>query len=251
MVVLPRLQEFIEGMLDLVLVSPCRLCGRSAPAIICSDCERQLHDCRSSNPAQAWTGSLPVFTWGTYDTLLKRAIAALKYQNQPRLAQPLGQWLGQAWQENPISRIAPHLVVVPIPLHSDRQSQRGFNQAELIAKAFCQMTGLPLWPQGLVRTRATQAQYTLSPEDREQNLSAAFQVGSQYRQRPQRAVLLLDDIYTTGSTARAAAQALRRKGIRVYGLVAVAQPKYTQATDRVPSPSWRARKSGDQKSERG
>lgn len=109
-------------------------------------------------------------------------------------------------------------------MHADKQRQRGFNQAELLARSFCQVTGLPLLAQGLVRNRTTEAQFHLSRSDREQNLANAFQIGKDLLHRPPGcSVLLLDDIYTTGATARAAAQALHQRQISVYGMVAVAK----------------------------
>ncbi len=162
-----------------------------------------------------------MFAWGEYGGSLKRAIAALKYQNRPQLGRSFGYWLGQAWLAAQPGKTSIPLVVVPIPLHASKQNQRGYNQAELIGRYFCQITRLPLASQGLQRTRATTAQFGLSSQEREQNLTAAFQVG--HGLLASRSILLVDDIYTTGATARAAMQAFHRAGFRVYGLVAVAQ----------------------------
>jgi len=99
----------------------------------------------------------------------------------------------------------------------------GFNQAELLARSFCQMTGLKLRSQGLERTRYTIRQFELSGKEREQNLAGAFQLGSDFRhRRPMRPVLILDDIYTTGATVGSATQTLRQEGIEVCGVIAIA-----------------------------
>jgi len=164
---------------------------------------------------------LPVFSWGSYGGALKRAIAALKYDNQPQLARPLGQWLAQAWRSSLRSHLP--LMVVPIPLHQERQKQRGYNQAALLAHSFCQLTRLPLRCYGLERVEKTQAQFGLSIAEREQNLAQAFNLGKDFlRQHPAHPVLLLDDIYTTGATARSAATVLQHSGIPVYGIVTLA-----------------------------
>lgn len=156
-----------------------------------------------------------------YGGILKRAIAALKYENQPQIARPLGQWLAQAWLN---SQFASKLIVVPIPLHADKLKQRGYNQAALLAESFCDITGLQLQKMGLERIRATEAQFGLSALGREKNLAMAFKLGSGFRREiPAKPILLLDDIYTTGATARSAVQTLRHAGIQVYGLAAIAQ----------------------------
>jgi ComF family protein len=115
------------------------------------------------------------------------------------------------------------LVVVPIPLHPSRLQQRGFNQADLLAQGFCRQTRLPL-RQGLLRVQATQAQHRLSRSDRHNNLVAAFAVAPDQLDSLRRStVWLLDDIFTTGATASAAAHTLGHNGIAVGGVCTVAR----------------------------
>lgn len=221
-----KLNQLFGSLLNVILETPCPLCQRSSARVFCSDCDRQLLDCRWAEPDRDWSGSLPVFAWGAYQHALKRAIAVLKYDNQPQLAPPLGFWLAEAWLNSPVSRTTTKLVVVPIPLHPTKQAQRGYNQAELLAQAFCQVAKLPMQRHGLSRQRATAAQFGLAAPAREQNLADAFAVGQAFRRRPPtQSILLLDDIYTTGATARSAARTLRRSGIRVEGIVTLAQAK--------------------------
>lgn len=212
----------LSGLLALVLKSNCPLCGRSANTDLCQGCLQQVQHCRLSQPAAAWQEPLPVFAWGEYGGALKQSIAALKYRNHPQLARPLGHWLAQAWLDSPLAATR-SLVVVPIPMHPLKQQQRGFNQAELLAAAFCQRTGLP-WRRGLARSQATAALFGLSPAAREQTLAGAFELGSDFLYRhPAQSVLLLDDIFTTGATVRAAVQTLRQHQIAVHGVVALAK----------------------------
>ncbi len=214
--------QTLKSCLNLLLYSTCPLCGRSAAQDFCPSCQQQIQRCQLADPAQFWQGQPPVFSWGLYEGALKRAITALKYDNQRQLARPLGQWLAQAWLASKLSSTT-KLTVVPIPLHQMKQEQRGYNQAALLAQGFCDFTGLPLRCEGLKRVRRTQAQFGLSISEREQNLVQAFCLGSDFLQNNSpHPILLLDDIYTTGATARAATQTLQQSGIEVYGLVAVA-----------------------------
>ena len=123
-------RQLLEELLQLGISSCCPLCQRSAATVFCTDCRRQLHRCQLNNSATK-IERLPVFAWGRYEGTLKRAIAHLKYQKCPQIAEPLGTWLGQAWLQH--HTIAGNRVVVPIPLAGDRQQQRGYNQATLIA----------------------------------------------------------------------------------------------------------------------
>ncbi|WP_228060593.1 MULTISPECIES: ComF family protein [unclassified Coleofasciculus] len=185
-----------------------------------------MQRCQLSNPSEFWHEELPVFVWGNYGGVLKRAIAALKYDNKPQLARPLGYWLGEAWQKSPVAKESKKLTVVPIPIHPSKRQKRGFNQAELIAQSFCQFTGYSHQPFGLERIRETEAQFGLSVQERSQNLTGALEIGKSFRRNsPTSPVLIVDDIYTTGATVRSAAQILRKQGIKVYGVVAIASSK--------------------------
>ncbi|HBB33807.1 MAG TPA: ComF family protein [Cyanobacteria bacterium UBA8803] len=216
-----------KGLLTLFLKPNCPLCDRPAEAELCQYCQRQLQRCQLNNPGADWQEELPVFVWGNYGGILKRAIAALKYENNPQLSRPLGFWLGEAWLKSVAAKRAKKLVVVPIPLHPNKLQKRGFNQAELIAESFCQFTGYKHQPHGLERVRETEAQFNLSSrEERKQNLADAFTLGNSWRKNsPTSPVLIVDDIYTTGATVRSATKILRQQGIQVYGVVAIASSR--------------------------
>ncbi len=107
--------------------------------------------------------------------------------------------------------------VVPIPLSRKRMRQRGFNQAELVAGKVGRKMNLPVYGRLLVRTRDTKAQKELNDEERKNNLKRAFKTGKNKVQLSH--ILLIDDIYTTGSTMNEAAKELKRAGAeRVYCL---------------------------------
>jgi len=213
--------SILQNLLNLFLQINCPLCERATPNQICEYCVQQLHTYRYPNSAGFWQNPLPLFVWGIYDGSLKRVIKVAKYENQPQIALLLGQWLGKAWLfKSPLS--SAKVIVTPIPLHTKKLSQRGYNQAALIAQGFCQITGLKLQKDGLNRIKETQPQYSLSAVEREKNLSNAFTVSKPLLNHLDRSVLLVDDIYTTGSTAKSAQQTLHQSGFAVLGIAVVA-----------------------------
>ena len=219
---MPTWKHSFHNFLNLFLQSNCLLCQRPTSGEFCPYCTQKLQNCQHRDPAALWKPPIPVFSWGIYGGIVKRAIAVMKYKNQPQTARPLGQWLGEAWLLSNISQCKPKPLVIPIPLHPHKQKTRGYNQAALIAQSFCQTTGLKLQLNGLKRVQDTQAQFGLTVSEREKNLAQAFAVGQDLRRRRLSIpVLLLDDIYTTGATARSAVQILNQNGITVLGLVAV------------------------------
>ena len=202
------------------LESRCPLCDRTTAETICIYCQNKLKSHQLDRWNDLWQSDLPVFAWGKYDGQLKRAIAILKYNNQPEIGRILGQWLGKAWMDNSLIELKQKTTVIPIPLHSKKLQDRGFNQAEIIAKSFCEVTGYLLNAQGLIRIRNTKVMFGLNPVERTENLKDAFRVGNQRSRSP---VLLLDDIYTAGTTVKEAAKVLRQQGIKVAGVVVAAK----------------------------
>jgi ComF family protein len=211
-----------KGLLSLFLKSNCPLCQRPAKSTVCHDCERKLQASQLSNSLQFWRQDLPLFVWGHYEGQLKRAIAVFKYENHPELGEFFGYSLGENWLKCNLLKKFPQLTVIPVPLHAEKQKQRGFNQAELIARAFCQITRYPLKNQGLVRIRNTEALFNLNPQERQVTVQQAFRLGQVDKQRTQAPILLVDDIYTTGTTARECVKVLNAHQFAVLGIVAIA-----------------------------
>jgi ComF family protein len=210
----------LKSFLSLFLKSPCPLCQRSTSEIICSYCQKHLQKCEVIDRTQFWQGELPVFAWGAYGGSLKQAIAKMKYESHPELGELMGTWLAKTWLTSAVGKSAKKLTVVPIPLYKSKLQERGFNQAEIIAKSFCRLTGYTLQKQGLERVRNTKPLFGLSAIERERNLDGAFRIGKDFQASfPKSPVLLVDDIYTRGTTVKQASKVLSGKGIKVFGVV--------------------------------
>ncbi len=232
------LSKILRQLTQLYLTASCPLCQRNAPQILCTDCHRQLLGCRwpsplsshsatlSNNRASTNTTDLSVFSWGQYRGVLKQTLARLKYGNQAELGRWLGRQVGQEWCTHGPYKTQQQMIVVPIPLHSHRLKQRGYNQAALITKGFCRVTGLTMAEHGLIRVRSTDAMHSLNAQQRQTNVEGAFQVNPNLRTST-RSILLMDDIYTTGNTAKAAASTLTQAGYEVKGIIAVAQAAFS------------------------
>ncbi len=222
----------VSALLDFWLESPCLLCQRSTAKILCQTCQQRAQTYQHPQLLQSQSppNNLAVFAWGDYRGDIQRMMRLLKYENQPKIGTLMGQWLALAWlAQRPthltqIQAIAnPGPIIVPIPLHHNKLQQRGYNQAELIAQEFCRITQLRLVSQGLERIQDTQPQFSLSAQQRFQNLNRAFQVTDTLKQYRACPILLLDDIHTTGATTRSATQALQQTGFNVLGVIAVAK----------------------------
>lgn len=160
--------------------------------------------------------------YGAYDGELRELIHLLKYDQVHPAASVLGHMLGSALAK---LELPGDVLVVPVPLHASKRRQRGFNQAELIAQsAFKPMHDkrIQLATNVLQRVKPTVSQIGLTKNQRQENIRGAFKV-AHLSKVSGRAVLLVDDVMTTGTTAAECARVLRRAGAAKVWVATVAR----------------------------
>ena len=175
--------------------------------------------------------------YGPYEERMRAAIHALKYDRMHPAARRMGTMLAQAAAK--LAGEAPEeLLVVPVPLHRSKLADRGFNQARVLALHAMRALRrshpewkLTLAPSTLMRLRATGTQAGLSPRQRRMNVQGAFQVANAAAVEGKH-VLLVDDILTTGATARAASKTLKRAGAATVWVATLARAGLTELRGR-------------------
>jgi ComF family protein len=169
---------------------------------------------------------------------MRDLIHALKYQRLRPAARPLGAILAHAIAQ--LEAQAPaEMLVVPVPLHRAKHADRGFNQARVLAaEALASLRkSHPAWrltlaPSTLMRLRVTESQAGLTPRQRRLNVRGAFGIANSDAVAGKH-VLLVDDILTTGATARAAARTLLQAGAETVWVATLARARrFDQAFDR-------------------
>jgi ComF family protein len=156
------------------------------------------------------------YSFGFYEDELRKLIHLFKYGRVQTLAAPLGRLLARA-----LPREQSFDVIVPMPLHWRKRWQRGFNQADLLAREIGRRTHTPV-RNALRRVRSTVSQAGLTSAKRRENVSGAF--GTKNRKALDGlSVLLIDDVMTTGATAASCARALKRAGARQVTLLTLAR----------------------------
>lgn len=179
--------------IDIIGPERCSVCGTPTERYTCSDCEVREYAFESALSA------------GVYEGVLTQAIHALKYDKRVVLADPLAELMIRCFANTRLrGRVD---LVVPVPVHRSRMVERGFNQAEELAARFARRVGLPMATKALVKVRKTPHQADLPQDLRYANVKGVFAV-----KRPGdiagRRVLLIDDVFTTGSTLDESARAL-------------------------------------------
>jgi len=237
------LAEISDALVSVVFPSGCRICERvlttasrvplckeclssfeRVPRIVCEVCGRPLPGLarKEGEPLLCPACQEKTYTFdrarsfAVYADTVVRAILLLKFER----IEPLGAWFSERLAEivNADGDRLSADVVVPVPLHREREKERGYNQAALISKPLAKRLKLPHKAVLLVRTRARPDKQVLSLEERWESVRGAFATrpGSQVDNLR---VLLIDDVLTTGATLDACARALREAGAKsVIGL---------------------------------
>jgi ComF family protein len=160
---------------------------------------------------------------GDFDGPLRQAIHNLKYENDTPLALPLSEIVHAALEHSPywpdLQRLAP--AIAPVPLHRERERARGYNQSYLLGLELARRTGWPL-ASNLKRLKQTRSQVGLDSQERAENVRDAFawEGDAVYP-----AVLLLDDVFTTGSTLGECVTVVRATGARRIYIATVARAR--------------------------
>ena len=240
--------EIVGGLLDLVYPPRCLACGAWMEAgALCETCIQSFApllppfcdrcggrpEAGHSLCAECEAGRPPPYAWsqamGQYGGALRRAIHRFKYEGKTALAEPLGTLLARSLDRPPSPLLTSTLgepltfdLVVPIPLHPSRLRQRGFNQAERLARVVARQRDWTLDAKGLVRTRRTQSQVSLDGRQRARNLRGAFACRKPFYFEG-KSVLVVDDVLTTGSTLHEAARVIGESGAARVCVAALAR----------------------------
>lgn len=220
--------RLLDGLVDLLYPPACAGCGALCPpdpAAFCELCELAVDplpspSCRRcaepgvfrDDTCARCTAIPPPFGAAhapfVHGGAVSRAIHRLKYEDHPELARPLGRLLARRSLGFLARR--PEALLCPVPLHASRFRLRRYDQSWLLCAELAQLTGRPLLRHALTRSRATERQVGQDEHAREANVTGAFTAHAAHVAG--RHIVLVDDVFTTGATVRAATLALLEAG---------------------------------------
>jgi ComF family protein len=242
------IRQLAGGLASILLPAPCALCseilGEANRIPICRACLEQLTPWNSPQCARCGRPFVSAASvtgverplchgcrrgvydfdfarsYGAYSSAMARAIVMLKYEKVTPLAGWFADRLICLLRENPVEFQCD--VIVPVPLHGARQRERGYNQADLLARAAAARLRVPCNSRLLVRTKARPEKMRLTVRERWHSVRNAFEL-SRGAQVDKLRVLLLDDVVTTGATLDACSRALREGGAAHISAITVAR----------------------------
>ncbi|AOT70033.1 ComF family protein [Geosporobacter ferrireducens] len=185
----------------------CKKCGKPLEELylpeLCHDCMMTKHFFTRS------------YTCVVYDEEIKTLLYRLKYGKQRYLAYHMAEMMTAKIKEKELEQM--HWII-PVPLHTAKKRQREFNQSEIISQYISRQTGWPMDEKNLIRIKDTATQNKLSREERKINMKNAFQILKPEKIKAKK-ILLVDDIYTTGSTLNSCSKELLRAGaLDIYAI---------------------------------
>lgn len=210
------LRGWFSLAVDLLFPPRCGGCGK-IDTFWCEACQGDLEMMAFPGQVRQMSPFSGIASTALHAGKIRQAVQALKYENARHVAEPLGERMAQhlaaqAWTID---------MMIPVPLHTSRLRERGYNQAELLAQAVARHSAVPCVPSALRRVKHTQSQVTMSASERLTNVQDAFSADSTFVKN--HAVLVIDDVFTTGATLSACGEALLSVGATaVYGLTVTA-----------------------------
>ncbi len=189
-----------KGKIRLAGEPRCKKCSKpleKEEEELCADCRRHSH---------AFEEAAGIFL---YDKIMRESLMKCKYGGRREYLDYYGQAMAHYGGQY-LKRWKPQ-AFVPVPLHKARLSKRGFNQSAVLARELAGALGIPVYEHMLEKPKKTRPQKELEAQQRRLNLKGAFIIGKDFQ--PLTKVALVDDVYTTGSTADEASRCLKEAGI--------------------------------------
>jgi ComF family protein len=218
-------RTLLEEPGEKVICRRCREKVRRCQAPFCPCCGRFFESEVESHLCQACLEKEPALarhrSFSRYEGPVKEVILLFKYRG----FKVLGNWLGDLLAENLGSEEDLWEGVdalIPVPLHPKKERKRGFNQAQVLAKRLAAHKSLSLLERRLIKVANVPAQTSLEAGERAKNVRGAFRI-RKAKDLEGKIVLLVDDVYTTGSTLRECSLVLKKAGVREVRAVTVAQ----------------------------
>ena len=229
--------RWLAGALDLLLPRACvacdRLMSRSDSGVVCGVCWSRLRSLpsprceRCGHPQLGsvcrWCELLPPFVRAVRSVCwmpeepASSIVHALKYEGWSVVAGEIAERMSRlAWPKDVVEE---RTALIPVPLASARRRQRGYNQSALIARELGERWQLPVWEDAVRRTRATESQTRLTPEERRANVAGSFCVGGDAGRLLDAHLIIVDDVVTTAATLNSCAKVLYEAGARIISYV--------------------------------
>lgn len=200
--------------MNLIYPQVCGVCGKINEKSLCNKCKIRLIEEFSFKIEDYTRDTTKYFVkhyyFFRYKNLIRNQILELKFHDKPYISKTITYFLKNV--QKSFEKLKNYDIIIIVPISRERKKERGYNQSELISKEISLMLNIPIMKNILYKNKNTVPQSTLNKEQREQNAKGVYNVKNCYKIQNKK-ILLIDDIYTTGSTVNECAKVLVQNGI--------------------------------------
>ena len=214
----------LNKLLDLIYPPVCGICGKIDSNSLCKKCEIKINkqaifgvDNYKTNKEKIFDEHLYVFK---YNGIIRDVILNYKFNERAYLYKTFVKILLK--NENFVEIIKSYDIIMPVPLNKKREKARGYNQSALIATELSKKLGLKIATNNLIKIKNTVEQSSLNKTKRQKNLKGAYKL-TDTKNLKNKKVLLIDDIYTTGSTANECSRIVKKAHVQKIGILTIAK----------------------------
>lgn len=219
-----EVEKIIQKILDIIYPPVCGICGKLDENWICNKCKIQFNkhynfkiDNYKNDKTKNFDEHIYFFK---YDGIVREELIKYKFQEKSYNYKMFSEII---FSNPKVSEVLKKYdIVISVPVSRRRKMERGYNQSELIAKDICKKLNKKYSRDILIKTKNTTAQSTLNKEQRKENAKGVYEIRKQDKIKGKK-VLLIDDIYTTGSTVNECSRALKQANPKEIGVATVAK----------------------------
>ena len=215
------IQYLIESLTDVIFPNVCGICGKLDEKSLCKKCEMKLQKLKNINfqdfRDQNYNELISIFS---YEGIIRSNILNYKFKDKAYMAKTFAKFITN--EKNVFEKIKTYDTIIPVPISKERMKQRGYNQSLIIAKELNKYLNLELVNNSLIKTKNVVEQSSLNKEERQKNIINAYELKNRQILENKK-VLIIDDIYTTGSTVNECAKMIRLAKPEKIGVLAFAK----------------------------
>ena len=216
--------NLLENALNFIFPPSCGFCDKVGEGYLCQKCKQNIiYSNLYFNQLDLYLNSNTFidkhFYLFSYIGTIREKILQYKFDDKAYLVNTIYEFFMN--NEKLYGFLKKYDIIIPIPISSSRKRERGYNQSELLARKISKMANIHIETQVLKKAKNNQPQSSLNKEQRRENVKNVYKVQNEVKIQ-NKEILLLDDIYTTGSTANECARMLKQAGCQTVGILTIA-----------------------------
>lgn len=213
--------NLLEKVLDLIFLPKCGVCEKLGNDYLCDSCYQKLKKIAIGKKKIVEDKSYTEFMYlFDYQGIIQEKILQYKFHDKSYLDKMFGKLFVN--YEKSCDFLKSYDIIIPVPIHTKRKTKRGYNQCELIAKYISKQLDMVMYTDVLVKKKDTISQSTLGRMERKSNVKDAYKVQNIVKIK-QKKIVILDDVYTTGSTIEECSKVLKSAGVSKIGVITIAK----------------------------